>query len=84
MRKQFKVAAVVSTAALLALGASMTSMAAAKKGTWKMDENDWQCFDRNGDYITDEFCLSNGKEYYVGDDGYLVRSSWVDYDDYTY
>ena len=84
MRKQLKIAAVVSTAALLALGASMTSMAAAKNGTWKLDDIDWQCFDRNGDVITDEFCMSNGKEYYVGEDGYLVRSSWVDYDDETY
>ena len=33
MRKQTKIAAVVSAAALLALGASMTSFAASK-GTW--------------------------------------------------
>ena len=26
------------------------------------------------------FCSSNGKEYYVGDDGQLVRSAWVEYD----
>ena len=79
MRKQMKIAAVVSTAALLALGASMTSMAASK-GTWKMDDNDWMCYDKNGDAYEATFCLSNGKEYYVGDDGYLVRSEWVDYD----
>ena len=41
MRKQTKIAAVVSAAALLALGASMTSFAAAK-GTWMMEDGEWK------------------------------------------
>ena len=79
MRKQTKIAAVVSTAALLALGASMTSFAASK-GTWMMVDGEWYCYDKNGDAYTNVFCSSNGKEYYVGDDGQLVRSAWVEYD----
>ena len=79
MRKQTKIAAVVSAAALLALGASMTSFAASK-GTWMMVDGEWQCYDKNGDAYTNVFCSSNGKEYYVGDDGQLVRSEWVEYD----
>ena len=79
MRKQTKIAAVVSAAALLALGASMTSFAAAK-GTWMMEDGEWKCYDKNGDEYTNIFCSSNGKEYYVGDDGLLVRSDWVEYD----
>ena len=77
MRKQTKIAAVVSAAALLALGASMTSFAAAK-GTWMMVDGEWYCYDKNGDAYENTFCSSNGKEYYVGDDGQLVRSSWVE------
>ena len=77
MRKQTKIAAVVSAAALLALGASMTSFAAAK-GTWMMVDGEWYCYDKNGDAYTNTFCSSNGKEYYVGDDGELVRSAWVE------
>ena len=77
MRKQTKIAAVVSAAALLALGASMTSFAAAK-GTWMMVDGEWYCYDKNGDAYTNTFCSSNGKEYYVGDDGQLVRSAWVE------
>ncbi len=73
------IAAVVSAAALLALGASMTSFAAAK-GTWMMEDGEWKCYDKNGDEYTNIFCSSNGKEYYVGDDGLLVRSDWVEYD----
>ena len=79
MRKQTKIAAVVSAAALLALGASITSFAAAK-GTWMMVDGEWYCYDKNGDVYENTFCSSNGKEYYVGDDGMLVRSSWVEYD----
>ena len=80
MRKQTKIAAVVSAAALLALGASMTSFAASK-GTWMMVDGEWYCYDKNGDAYENTFCSSNGKEYYVGDDGQLVRSAWVDGDD---
>ena len=79
MRKQTKIAAVVSAAALLALGASMTSFAASK-GTWMMVDGEWYCYDKNGDAYENTFCSSNGKEYYVGDDGQLVRSAWVEYD----
>ena len=54
MRKQTKIAAVVSAAALLALGASMTSFAAAK-GTWMMVDGEWYCYDKNGDAYTNTF-----------------------------
>ena len=83
MRKQTKIAAVVSAAALLALGASMTSFAASK-GTWMMVDGEWYCYDKNGDAYENVFCSSNGKEYYVGEDGQLVRSSWVEYDSSYY
>ena len=83
MRKQTKIAAVVSAAALLALGASITSFAAAK-GTWMMVDGEWYCYDKNGDAYENTFCSSNGKEYYVGEDGQLVRSSWVEYDSSYY
>ena len=83
MRKQTKIAAVVSAAALLALGASMTSFAASK-GTWMMVDGEWYCYDKNGDAYENVFCSSNGKEYYVGEDGQLVRSAWVEYDSSYY
>ena len=59
MRKQTKIAAVVSAAALLALGASITSFAAAK-GTWMMVDGEWYCYDKNGDVYENTFCSSNG------------------------
>jgi len=81
MRKQTKI--LVATA-LLALGASFTSMAAAKTGTWVLEEDGWFCYDKEGEAYEDEFCLSYGKEYYVGDDGLMVTNTWVEYDDATY
>ena len=81
MRKQTKI--LVATA-LLALGASFTSMAAAKTGTWMLEDDGWYCYDKEGEAWEDEFCLSYGKEYYMGDDGLMVTSSWVDYEENTY
>ena len=43
-------------------------------------DGEWYCYDSNGDPYEDVFCVSNGKDYYVGEDGMLVRSSWVEYD----
>ena len=49
MKRQMKIAAVVSATALLAIGASFTSMAAAKTGTWKLEDDGWYCYDKDGD-----------------------------------
>ena len=81
MRKMTKV--LVATA-LLALGASFTSMAAAKTGTWMLEDDGWYCYDKEGEAYEDEFCLSYGKEYYMGDDGLMVTSAWVEHDDEVY
>ena len=83
MKKQTKITAITAAAALLALGASFTAMA-AETGTWRMEDGEWYCYDRNGDAYEDEFCLSNGREFYVGEDGRMVRSSWVEYEGYWY
>lgn len=81
MRKQMKIAAVVSATALLAIGASFTSMAAAKTGTWNLEDDGWYCYDKDGDVYENEFCLYEGKEYYVGDDGLMVTGEWVETED---
>ena len=77
MRKQMKIAAVVSAAALLAIGASFTSMA-AEKGTWQLEGGEWYCYDKDGEPYEDTFCLSNGKEFYVNEYGVLEGSRWVE------
>ncbi len=79
MKKKTKLTTTLCAAAVLTLGASLTSMAASK-GTWRLVDGEWMSFDRNGDAYENTFVLSNGKEYYVGDDGLLVRSDWVEYE----
>jgi len=77
MRKMTKVLAVT---ALLALGASFTSMAATYD--WRVDENgEWVCYDKAGDPYTEAWVESVGKDYYVDEDGYIVKNSWIEGED---
>lgn len=83
MKRQIKITAFTAATLLLALGASFSAMA-AESGTWRFENGEWYCYNKNGDAYEDEFCLSNGREFYVGEDGRMVRSSWVEHEGYWY
>ena len=68
MRKQTKLVAVLSAAALMAMGASMTAFA-----DWSQEDGEWVYLDRNGDRVTDEWRRSNGQWYYLDEDGYMLN-----------
>ena len=73
MRKQTKIAALVSAAALLAIGASMTSFAA-----WDNSTGVWIYTDRDGDPAEGWHRWNTGGEYYYADeDGVLVYNSLI-------
>ena len=78
MRKQTKLVAVLSAAALLAMGASMTSFAA---GWQKDDAGVWHYYDSDDEMVTGEWKKDGGKWFYLDDDGDMLTDSWVD-DDY--
>ena len=78
MRKQTKLVAVLSAAALLAIGASMTSFAA---GWQKSDDGTWQYYDSDDEMVTDEWKKDGAKWFYLDEDGNMVTDAWVD-DDY--
>ena len=78
MRKQTKLVAVLSAAALLAMGASMTSFAA---GWQKDDAGVWHYYDSDDDMVTGEWKKDGGKWFYLDDDGDMLTDAWVD-DDY--
>ena len=80
MRKQTKLAAVVSAAALVALGASMTSMAAG----WVQENGLWYYENANGDYVTDEWKRSGDNYFYLGWDGYMLTNQLVQHGDNYY
>lgn len=73
MRKQTKI---VALAAVLALGASFTSMAATYD--WKLEDDGWYCYDEDGEAYDEEWVESYGQKYWVDDEGKMVTSSWVE------
>ncbi|MEG2297712.1 MAG: glucan-binding protein, partial [Clostridium sp.] len=64
MRKQTKLVAVLSAAALLAIGASMTSFAA---GWQKSDDGTWQYYDKDDEMVTGEWKKDGAKWFYLDD-----------------
>ena len=75
MRKQTKLVAVLSAAALLAMGASMTSFAAG----WERDEAGvWHYYDSDDEMVYGEWKKDNGKWFYLDDEGDMLTDAWVD------
>ena len=62
MRKQTKVVAVASAAALLAIGASMTSFAATG---WVEEDGVWYFYDKDGNRVEDEWKKSGDNWYWL-------------------
>ena len=82
MKKQTKLVAVLSTAALLAIGASMTSFAATG---WAEEDGTWVYYDRNGDKVTDKWAKSGNNWYYLDGDGEMAVDQLIeDGDNYYY
>ena len=82
MKKQTKLVAVLSTAALLAIGASMTSFAATG---WAEEDGTWVYYDRNGDKVTDKWAKSGNNWYYLDSNGEMAVDTLIeDGDNYYY
>ncbi len=82
MKKQTKLVAVLSTAALLAIGASMTSFAATG---WAEEDGTWVYYDRNGDKVTDKWAKSGNNWYYLDGNGEMAVDQLIeDGDNYYY
>ena len=75
MRKQTKLVAVLSAAALLAIGASMTSFAATG---WQEENGAWVYYDRNGDQVTDQWAKSGNNWFYLNSDGEMATDELID------
>ena len=82
MKKQTKLVAVLSTAALLAIGASMTSFAATG---WAEEDGTWVYYDGNGDKVTDKWAKSGNNWYYLDSNGEMAVDTLIeDGDNYYY
>ncbi len=75
MRKQTKLLAVLSTTALLAIGASMTSFAATG---WAQENGTWVYFNPNGDMATDSWKRSGNYWYYLDSNGEMATDQLID------
>ena len=62
MRKQTKLVAVASAAALLAVGASMTSFAATG---WVEEDGQWYFYDKDGNRVEDAWKKSGDNWYWL-------------------
>ena len=82
MKKQTKLVAVLSTAALLAIGASMTSFAATG---WAEEDGTWVYYNRDGERATDSWKKSGNYWYYLDSDGEMAIDQLIeDGDNYYY
>jgi len=80
MRKQTKIAAIVSAAALLAIGASMTSFAATG---WQEEDGTWVYYNRAGEKVANSWEYSGDNRFYLDDAGNMATASLIeDNDDY--
>ena len=82
MRKQTKIAAIVSAAALLAIGASMTSLAAEG---WMEENGTWSYYNRFNEKVTEQWQKSGDKWFWLNADGNMATDSIVqDNENYFY
>ena len=75
MRKQTKFVAVLSTAALLAVGAFMTSFAATG---WAEEDSTWVYYDKDGGRVTDKWAKSGDNWYYLDGSGEMAIDTLIE------
>ncbi len=83
MRKQTKLVAVASAAALLAVGASMTSFAATG---WVEEDGQWYFYDKDGNRVEDAWKKSGDNWYWLDSEegGAMAVDKLVEDEDNTY
>ena len=83
MRKQTKVVAVASAAALLAIGGAMTSFAAQG---WVEEDGSWYYYDKDGNRVEDEWKKSGDNWFWLDSEegGAMATDKIIDDNDDTY
>ena len=83
MKKQTKIVAVASAAAMLAIGASMTSFAATG---WVEEDGQWYYYDKDGNRVEDAWKKSGDNWYWLDGEegGAMATDKLVEDDDDTY
>lgn len=76
-KRNMKLTAALSAAALLTIGGAMTSAAASG---WVEENGVWYYYDSYGDAVTNEWKKSGNHWFYLGDDGAMVKDQVVEDD----
>ena len=81
MRKQTKIAALISAAAVLSVGGAMTAFAATG---WQQENGTWVYYNRNEEKVTETWQKSGDYWYYLDDKGEMAVDSIIDDNGDTY
>lgn len=81
MRKQTKIAALISAAAVLSVGGAMTAFAATG---WQQENGTWVYYNRNEEKVTEQWQKSGDYWYYLDDNGEMAVDSLIDDNGDTY
>lgn len=81
MRKQTKIVALISAAAVLSVGGAMTAFAATG---WQQENGTWVYYNRNEEKVTEQWQKSGDYWYYLDDNGEMAVDSLIDDNDDTY
>ena len=81
MRKQTKIAALISAAAVLSVGGAMTAFAATG---WQQENGTWVYYNRNEEKVTEQWQKSGDYWYYLDDNGEMAVDSLIDDNNDTY
>ena len=81
MRKQTKIAALVSAAAVLSVGGAMTAFAATG---WQQENGTWVYYNRSEEKVTESWQKSGDYWYYLDDKGEMAVDSIIEDNEDTY
>ena len=81
MRKQTKIAALISAAAVLSVGGAMTAFAATG---WQQENGTWVYYNRNEEKVTETWQKSGDYWFYLDDNGEMATDALIDDNDDTY
>ena len=81
MRKQTKIAALISAAAVLSVGGAMTAFAATG---WQQENGTWVYYNRNEEKVTETWQKSGDYWFYLDDNGEMATDSLIDDNGDTY
>lgn len=74
MKKGTTICAVLTASAVLTLGSAFAAFAAE----WTIEDGEWAYKNNSGEYVKDTWQTNGNHDYYLGKDGYMLRSTLLE------